>query len=79
MASARAEQLAEQIAGRTRIDGVPEAMRIKVSVGVAVWPTHGDDLAGLVEAADHAMYQAKRDGEAWRLAGSDQMAEIAGA
>jgi len=63
MGAKRAQQLAEQIAGRTRLDGVPEALRVRVSVGVAIWPRHGDELQRLVEAADQAMYQAKREGE----------------
>jgi diguanylate cyclase (GGDEF)-like protein len=33
-----------------------------VSVGVAVFPEHGDSYASLVEAADRAMYRAKQEG-----------------
>jgi diguanylate cyclase (GGDEF)-like protein len=62
MAARRAEQLAEQIAGRTRLEGIAEALRVRVSVGVAMWPAHGADLDAIVEAADRAMYQAKREG-----------------
>jgi diguanylate cyclase (GGDEF)-like protein len=69
MCARRAEQLAEQIAGRTRLDGVSEVMRVKVSVGVATWPDHASELSDLVEAADRAMYQAKRDGVVFRVAG----------
>src|SRR5918994_1088854 len=68
MGAKRAQQLAEQVAGRTRLDGVPEALRVSVSVGVAIWPEHGGELHALVEAADQAMYQAKRDGETWHVA-----------
>ncbi len=68
MGARRAEQLAEQISGRTRLDGVNDALRVKVSVGVAVWPRHGVELDRLVEAADQAMYHAKRDGVTYRLA-----------
>ena len=64
----RAEQLAEQVSGRTRLEGVAEALRVRVSVGVAIWPRHGADLQSLVEAADQAMYQAKRDGGTWHVA-----------
>jgi diguanylate cyclase (GGDEF)-like protein len=77
MASARVEGLIDQVAGRTRIDGVSEAMRIKVSVGVAVWPEHGVELPDLVESADHAMYQAKRDGETWRVASPGRVVQTA--
>ncbi|MAT05087.1 MAG: hypothetical protein CL424_08595 [Acidimicrobiaceae bacterium] len=58
----RARQIAELVGGRTRIDGVPESLRVKVSVGVAIWPAHASDLDGLLEAADDAMYRAKREG-----------------
>lgn len=62
MGARRARQLAEEVAGRTRIDGVPESLRIRTSVGVALWPDHGRDLDQLVLAADRAMYEAKRSG-----------------
>jgi diguanylate cyclase (GGDEF)-like protein len=68
MGERRALQLAEQISGRTRLDGVGEAMRVSVSVGVAIWPQHGSDLTTLVEAADQAMYQAKRNGTTCHVA-----------
>ena len=68
MGARRAEQLADQVSGRTRLDGVNDALRVKVSVGVAVWPRHGIELERLVEAADQAMYQAKREGVTYRLA-----------
>lgn len=68
MGTKRAQQLAEQVAGRTRLDGVAEALRVRVSVGVAIWPRHGAELHDLVEAADQAMYQAKRDGDTVRVA-----------
>ena len=68
MGTKRAQQLAEQVAGRTRLEGVPEALRVRVSVGVALWPRHGSELHDLVEAADQAMYQAKRDGDTFHVA-----------
>jgi diguanylate cyclase (GGDEF)-like protein len=58
----RAGQLAEQVAGRTRLDSVPEPLRVKVSVGVSIFPRHGTDLAEMMESADSAMYEAKRTG-----------------
>ncbi len=62
MGARRARQLADQISGRTRLEGVAEPLRVKVSAGVALWPGHGQDLDTLVEAADQAMYRAKREG-----------------
>ena len=36
--------------------------RVTASIGVAVFPDHGQELDDVVAAADLAMYQAKRDG-----------------
>jgi len=36
--------------------------RVTASIGVAVFPDHGRELDDVVQAADQAMYQAKRDG-----------------
>jgi diguanylate cyclase (GGDEF)-like protein/PAS domain S-box-containing protein len=33
------------------------------SIGIAMFPAHGDDTAALLEAADQAMYKAKRSGK----------------
>jgi diguanylate cyclase (GGDEF)-like protein len=35
---------------------------VTASIGVAVFPDHGQELDDVVAAADHAMYEAKRDG-----------------
>jgi diguanylate cyclase (GGDEF)-like protein len=40
----------------------PGTVRITVSVGVAVFGLHGDDIPGLLAAADLALYQAKEAG-----------------
>ena len=64
----RARQIAELVGGRTRVDGVPESLRVKVSVGVALAPDHASELDDLLEAADEAMYRAKRDGTATAIA-----------
>jgi diguanylate cyclase (GGDEF)-like protein len=37
------------------------ALEVQASIGVAVWPDHGDDAASLLQRADVAMYSAKRD------------------
>jgi diguanylate cyclase (GGDEF)-like protein len=39
-----------------------EIERVTVSIGVAVFPDHGQELDDVVAAADLAMYQAKREG-----------------
>jgi diguanylate cyclase (GGDEF)-like protein len=74
MGARRARQLAEEVAGRTRIDGVGESLRIRTSVGVALWPQHGRDLHDLVVAADQAMYEAKRSGTVTHVSSVDDEA-----
>lgn len=37
--------------------------RVTVSVGVAAFPTDADDASSLIEQADRALYQAKREGK----------------
>lgn len=64
----RAQQLAREISGRTRLEGVAEEMRVKAAVGVALWPDHGTDLETLIVSADRAMYRAKREGLVCRVA-----------
>lgn len=71
MSTRRALQLAEQVSGRARLEGVTEPLRVKVSVGVAIWPDHGAELDDLVIAADQAMYEAKRHGVMCQFAGSE--------
>ncbi len=63
-ARSRAASLAELIS-RAEIDG----MKVGASVGIALYPRHAETLSELVEAADAAMYAAKRDGVSHRLAG----------
>ena len=48
-----------------------EPLEITVSIGVALFPSHGMSSAGLLRRADEALYAAKRAGrDAWRLASS---------
>ncbi len=51
-------------------DGKPAA--VGASVGLAMFPTHGTQASSLVQAADHAMYHAKRAGKGqYRIAAID--------
>jgi hypothetical protein len=51
---------------RTEVDGVG----VTVSVGVALLGRHGRSYAELMNAADNALYDAKRDGkDCWRMSG----------
>lgn len=61
MAGRRALQVADAVAGRARIDRIGRSIRIKVSVGVALWPA-GAELDEVLSVADEAMYHAKREG-----------------
>ena len=39
------------------------AVRLTVSIGLASFPEHGDDLEAMIKAADDALYLAKREGK----------------
>lgn len=58
----RARELAECVGGPTRLDGFELPLTVTVSVGAAMYPYHAPDLSALIEAADAAMYQAKKHG-----------------
>jgi two-component system cell cycle response regulator len=56
-----AERLRARIAGHTfSIDG--HEIRITISIGIALCPEHGLDIATLVASADKALYRAKKTG-----------------
>lgn len=38
-------------------------VNVGTSIGIALYPTHGDHAEALIQAADHAMYEAKRNGK----------------
>jgi diguanylate cyclase (GGDEF)-like protein/PAS domain S-box-containing protein len=61
---------AERVADKV-VEKVSEPIRVEdqelvttPSLGVAVWPDHGDDAAALMRHADQAMYHAKATGKA---------------
>ncbi|WP_168734366.1 sensor domain-containing diguanylate cyclase [Pseudothauera nasutitermitis] len=46
-----------------------EQLRVGVSIGIGLYPLHGETLDELMRVADRAMYQAKTDGNGgWRVA-----------
>ncbi|GAA4233087.1 GGDEF domain-containing protein [Actinomadura meridiana] len=58
-------RVAERLRGRVRRLAVPAeegTVTVTVSVGVALFRTHGDDLLELLTAADLALYRAKSSG-----------------
>jgi len=58
-----AAQIVERVRGHVEEIRVPGNERtLSVSIGLAAHPADGDDPDGLLESADHAMYQAKRNG-----------------
>jgi diguanylate cyclase (GGDEF)-like protein len=59
-ALSRADAVAASLSTPLDIEGVPLA--VGGSIGVAVFPDHGDDLHTLVDHADIAMYRAKSTG-----------------
>ncbi|HYW50106.1 MAG TPA: diguanylate cyclase, partial [Gemmatimonadaceae bacterium] len=58
-----AQRLAAAIRGHTGlVDARAEPIGVTVSIGVASFPSHGNDPEALFAAADRAMYQVKRRG-----------------
>jgi diguanylate cyclase (GGDEF)-like protein len=56
-ARALAGAVAAALAEPVRLDGLP--LDVSGSIGVAVYPDHGEDVATLIRCADVAMYDAK--------------------
>ncbi|WP_170985304.1 GGDEF domain-containing protein [Roseomonas sp. AR75] len=57
----RAREICAQIRGlREAIGGT--LPQVTVSIGVAAWPEHGEQIGRVIEAADAALYAAKRAG-----------------
>jgi diguanylate cyclase len=52
------EQVREELAAQIVLDGVP--LTIEASLGVALFPAHGNTVEALLQHADAAMYQGKR-------------------
>jgi len=66
-AVAMAEQLRQAIAENSiRITGHRTTANVTISIGVASWPEHGEEITRLLERADNRLYEAK-------LAGRDQV------
>jgi diguanylate cyclase (GGDEF)-like protein len=66
-AVAMAEQLRRAMAENPiRINGQRDVANVTISIGVASWPEHGEEITRLLERADNRLYEAK-------LAGRDQV------
>jgi diguanylate cyclase (GGDEF)-like protein len=68
-ATSRAAGLAALVTEPLRSDdAAAPRLQVGASVGIALLGPHGESLTELVEAADAAMYEAKRAGEPYRVA-----------
>jgi len=54
-----AENIVQSINQSIRYEN--ESLKVGVSIGIAIYPEHADNLTKLVKAADQAMYHAKAD------------------
>lgn len=57
-ARSAARRLVDRVGGPLELDG--RTLRVEVCAGVALHRIHGESFGKLLEAADHAMYEAKR-------------------
>jgi diguanylate cyclase len=64
-ARVRAEQLLATL--RTPLNSVGFPIAVGASIGVSIWPHDGSDSATMMQAADLAMYSAKRAGNSVQL------------
>jgi len=60
-ASSRMEALRQKVT-TTPIDNHDQPLAITISIGIAHCPQHADSASSLLEAADHALYEAKASG-----------------
>lgn len=61
LALERAELIRTEVKA-LRIEGTPVGESVSISVGVAVYPQHGEGSNALMRAADEALYESKRCG-----------------
>lgn len=72
-----AQRIAEQLEAFSM--ETPDGSRIKAttSIGIAIFPNHGDDSKDLFLVADNMMYKAKKSGKnAIAIPSADEMAEV---
>lgn len=53
-----------------------QALRLTVSIGISLYPDHGEDPGELIECADRAMYHAKRNGFSSCVYRGDKIARV---
>lgn len=54
-----AEKILAAVAEPTQVGG--RVLRLSASIGIAIYPDDGEDVASLISAADAAMFRSKRD------------------
>ncbi|NEX59616.1 EAL domain-containing protein [Noviherbaspirillum galbum] len=57
-----AEHIVQHLSQPYQVDDL--TLTLSPSIGISLYPEHGDDISGLIHAADMAMYQAKQSGRA---------------
>lgn len=66
-----AQKINEVLSSRFQLHLVEQAAQQEVcigcSIGIAVYPGDAEDIDGLIKAADAAMYEAKREHNAFRF------------
>ncbi|MEB0303334.1 GGDEF domain-containing protein, partial [Mucilaginibacter sp. 5C4] len=68
-ASALADRLRAALAVPFTLEGI--SLQTSVSIGIALYPSHGRDLGALMRKADTAMYVAKSTGSGFHVYQSD--------
>lgn len=59
-AASIAQMIIELVEQELSVDG--QRLSISASLGIALYPLHGESLDGLLQSAENALYQAKKDG-----------------
>lgn len=71
------KKIRDAVSSDFTVDGIP--LPVSASIGVAMYPDHGEDDASLLKAADLAMYAAKRSkSEGWCFFGVEASSAPAG-
>ena len=72
-----AERIRKRVEAHLFEAGHEGTLRLKISIGVATCPLHGEDRETLLDAADKAMYRAKSEGRN-RVTSAEELADSNG-
>jgi len=56
-----AEKILQSVSEDIFFDGIK--MTVGASIGIAIYPTHGEDMESLIKQSDKAMYNIKKSGQ----------------